>query len=77
MSRPFLFSAGVLLAMIGFPGVASACLWVDGTTLEGRPISHNDSISMPDRLVRAMNETPADKLRALAEKRAREQQPIS
>ena len=65
MSRLFLFFAGVLLALIGFSGVASACIWVDGTTLEGRPISHNDSSSFRSRLERAMEETPADKLRAL------------
>src|SRR5690606_13087090 len=34
-------------------------------TLEGEPVSHNDSLSLARRVAQALKQTPADKLREL------------
>jgi hypothetical protein len=57
--------AGLLAVLVIFPLTARACLWVDGSTLEGEPVSHNDSLSLARRVAQALKQTPADKLREL------------
>lgn len=64
MSRSPLF-AGLLAVLVTFPVMGRACVWVDGSTLDGEPISHNNSFSLASRVAHAMKRTPSEKLQEL------------
>ena len=64
VSRHFLQIFGLLLVFATFPSVAPACIWVDGSTIDGHSKRYNGMTHL-ELLWLAMKQTPGDKLGSL------------
>ncbi len=62
------FFGAVFLAGLCVPNLAVACIWIDGTTLDGNPKSQNDSLQV-SYLLGALNNAPERQLEELRSRR--------
>lgn len=70
MSRCRPIFLGLILVLLCLPGVSPACLWVEGSTIDGKPTSYSPLYSQQQRRIwHAMDEAPVDKLRHFEEYR--------
>jgi tetratricopeptide (TPR) repeat protein len=64
MRRCRSLAAGLLLLLASLPAIAPACIWVDGSTIDGHPKRHSPRMPL-EWLTRAMEQTPEDKIREI------------